>query len=110
LTNSASKHDRVKCLERTTLPSPRLLHHCISDVADQRLTDLDAVHLFDVALNVPRAHPTRIHRQDFVIEASEPGLILLHQPRLELTVAVPGISTSISPKSPFSVFFVAPWR
>ena len=45
-------------------------------MADQRRADLDSIHLFQVTLNIARAHAARIHRQNLLVEAREAAFML----------------------------------
>src|SRR5436190_12965616 len=42
-----------------------------------------------MTLNLTRAHSTRIHRQDLIVEARESALMLDHDFRLEAAVPIP---------------------
>jgi hypothetical protein len=48
--------------------------------------------------------PTRVHRQDLIVKSRPARLILLNDLRREFAIAVAGVSSSISPKSPRTVF------
>src|SRR5436309_848836 len=67
-----------------------LIEHRIGHLADQPRADLDSIHLFQVALNVARAHAPRVHRQNLLVEAREPSFVLGDDLRLERPVPVTG--------------------
>ena len=77
------KQDRVDVLERPGLPLPHIVEDRVGDAADQVMADLDAVELGEVGLDVAHRHPTRVHRDDFLVESVETPLTLRHDLRLE---------------------------
>src|SRR5882762_7483689 len=74
--------------QRPTLPLLHFLDHRIGHVGDQRRRNLDPVHLLQMALNLPRRHPPRIHRDDLVVEARPARLTLGHDLGIERRLAV----------------------
>ena len=82
--------DQVNGIERSILPCTHLIEHRIGHLADQCRADLDSIHLFQVALNVARAHAPRVHRQNLLIEAREASFVLGDDLRLERPVPVTG--------------------
>jgi hypothetical protein len=80
--------DYVQRLQRTALPGAHLVHHFFGDLADQRRTNVHAVHLAQMSLDVARAHAARVHRNDLVVEARPAALVLGQNLRLEAPVAI----------------------
>ena len=80
---------RIQRVERTGLPLRRLGGDRVGDGADQVGRNLGAVDLAQVALDLTRAQAARVERNDLVVEAGQPALILADQHRVEtgLTVA-----------------------
>src|SRR5437764_10923292 len=75
-------------LQRAGLPGRDLLQHRVSDRADQVGRDVDAIELAQMADDLAGAHPTRIHRDDLVVEPWEPALVLGDQLRVKPRLAV----------------------
>src|SRR5262249_51343579 len=67
---------RVDVIERALLPLAHVFHHGVGDTADQVAADLDAVELGQVRLDVARRQPSRVEREDLVVEALEASLTL----------------------------------
>src|SRR3954471_22840027 len=67
------ENQRIDRLQRAGLPGRDLLQHRVSDRADQVGRDVDAIELAQMADNLAGAHPTRIHRDDLVVEPWEPA-------------------------------------
>lgn len=84
------KHNRFDRLLRPVLPRRDLLQHRVGDFGNQRRTHLHGGNLFDVTLDFARRHPACVHRQNLVVEAGKPRLVLGHRLRLECAIAIPG--------------------
>ncbi len=104
------KHDAVERLQRPVLPGPRLLHHPISDFADQAGADLDLVHLLQMPrisrVVIPRAYRDRILSSNPVQRV----WFFLTICGSNSPLRSRGVAISTSPKSPFSVLRVTPFR
>src|SRR4029077_1716702 len=81
--------DRVDGLQRPALPSPHLFYHRVGHLADQRRAHFHAVHLFQMTLDIPRCHPTRIHGQNLLIETRESSFMFGDDLRIVGSVAIP---------------------
>src|ERR1019366_1052643 len=82
-------HDWIQRVQRPTLPTLDLLHHRLGDVGNQRRTYLYLIDLFQVPLDLARAHPSRIHRDDLVVETGKSRLAFADDLRLVTAVAIP---------------------
>src|SRR6266436_8937324 len=80
--------NRIQCLQRPVLPSFHLLDDCVGHFRNQRRAHFHSVDLLQVPLDLPRAHPSRIHRYDFVVESRKSTLVLADDLRLERRVPV----------------------
>ena len=101
---------RVDVVQRPLLPLTHVLHDRVGDAADQVATDLDAVDLGQVRLDVARRQAARVEREDLVVEALETPLALPHDLRLEAALAIPRRLDPTGPCSVASVFAVEPLR
>jgi hypothetical protein len=86
---AVEEHDRVDVLQWPLLPAADVLHDGVGDAADQVAADRNAVDLSKVRLNVAHREPTRIQREDLVVEPLEAALALAHDLRLKRALAVP---------------------
>src|ERR1700693_230441 len=77
-------HDGIQLFQRPTLPGFDFL----AQVGDQRRRNLDAVHLLQMALDLARRHPPRVHRDDLVVKAGPARLALGHDLGIERSLAV----------------------
>jgi len=75
-------------LQRPGLPGGDLVQHRIGDRADQVGRDLDTIQIQQVARDLARAHASRIHRDDLVVEARKAALVLRDQQRVEAALPV----------------------
>src|SRR5205814_6335827 len=69
-------------------PGPHFLHHGVRHLADQSGADLYPILLFQVTLNVARAHAARVHRQNLLVEARKAAFVLGNNLGFEGPVAV----------------------
>jgi hypothetical protein len=81
--------DRVDLLQRPGLPRLDLLQHRVGDIRDRLVGQFRAQRAGQVVLDVAHRHPTRVQRDDHVVEAAGAALPLGHQPRLERRPAIP---------------------
>ena len=77
------------------MPRTHLVQHRFRQLRDHVVADRNAVQVHERALDVARAHPARVQRQDLVPEVTQARLSPLHQLQLERA---------------FSRFFVDPSR
>src|ERR1700730_12633998 len=82
-------HDGIHRFQRTALPDLHLLDHGFGHRRNQTRRYFHPVNLFQMSLDLARAHPPRVHRQDLVVETREASLSLAYDPRLETAVAIP---------------------
>jgi hypothetical protein len=82
------EHQRIDRLQRPRLPGRHFIKHRIGDRRDQVGRHVDAVKLLDMPDDLARAHPTRIHRHDLLVEARKAALILGKQLRVEARLTV----------------------
>jgi len=82
------EHHRIARLQWAVLPGGDLIHDGLGDRRNQAGGCLEAVDFFDVPLNFPGRHATRIHADNLAVELREPALILGDQQRIEGAVAV----------------------
>ena len=80
--------DQVQLLQRAGLPLLDVVEDGVGDAADRVAADLDPVDLLQMLRDLPCRHPARVHRDDLVVEAREPALMLGHDLRLELPLPV----------------------
>jgi hypothetical protein len=71
-------------------PGLHLLDHLVGDPADRLLADRGAVDLVEVSRDLTGRQPAGIQRQHDLVDLGETPLTLLHDHRLEGTVAVSG--------------------
>src|SRR5205823_2222533 len=83
------EQDRVEIIQRPLLPGLYILQDGIGDPADQIPPHRDSVELAQVSLDIPRREPTRVERQDLLVEPLKAPLALSHQPRLKAPVTIP---------------------
>ena len=86
---SVQVDDRIHRLQRTGLPRLHLLQHRVGDIGDRLVGQLGAQGAFQMGLNIPNRHATRIQADDHVRQPTDPALPLRHQPRLEAAQPVP---------------------
>ena len=84
------KHDRPDRFQPSSLPRLDFFSEIFGDLRHQRRRDLRAVQLLDDVLNVARRQPLGVQRQNLLIEARQPTLILAQQQRFKGSVAVAG--------------------
>src|SRR5512144_746739 len=84
------ENQRVESFERPVLPVRHLLQNGIGDGADQVGGNLDAVQLTQMPLDFTGAHAAGVHRDDLLVEAGKPPLVLGDQPRIEGRQPIPG--------------------
>ena len=82
------EHHRIHPLEGPALPRRHFGDDAVGHRADQIRRDLHGVHLREKALNLAHRHPARIEREDLVVKAGKPPLMLGKEPRLEGARAV----------------------
>ena len=80
--------DRIDTLQRPVLPFLHFFDHRVGHLRYQRGADLDSVDVLQVALDFSRRHPTRVHRQDLVIETAEAPLVFAHDLGLKLALPI----------------------
>jgi hypothetical protein len=81
------ENQRIDRLQRPGLPGGDLLHR-IRHRADQVRRHVDAVELAQMPDDLARAHAARVHRDDLVIEAGKPALVLGDKLRIEARLPV----------------------
>ena len=81
---------RVKSFQRPVLPVRHLLQNGIGDGADQVGGNLDPVQLAQMPLDFTGAHAAGVHRDDLLVEAGKPPLVLGDQLRIEGRQPIPG--------------------
>ena len=87
--HAVKEHDGVDVLQRPGLPRTSVVHHRISDPADEVPPDFHAVDLRKVRFDIPRRQTTAIEREDLLVEPLEPALALADDLRVKRPVAVP---------------------
>ena len=80
--------DRVDLLQRPRLPGLDLLKHRVGDLRDGLVRQLGADRAGQMMANVAHRHPTRIQRDDHIVEAAGAPGALRNQPRLKATQPV----------------------
>jgi hypothetical protein len=81
-------HHRINGVQRPRAPFLHLVQDRVGHAADQVGGDLEPVELLEMAPNVAHAHAARVHGDDLVIQAVDPGLALGDQARLEAALPV----------------------
>src|SRR5262249_58960054 len=66
------KEHRVDVVQEALLPLADVVHDGVGDAADQVTTDVDAVQLGKVPLDVPRGQAPPVQGADLVVEAPNP--------------------------------------
>src|SRR5262249_44518761 len=82
------ENQRIDLFQRARLPGGDLLQHRIGDRADQIRRDLNAIEIAQMADDLARAHATRVHRNDLVVEPRKATLVLGDQLRIKAGLAV----------------------
>ncbi len=82
------EHQRIDRLQRPRLPGRYFVQHRVGDGRDQVGRHVDPVNILDMPHDLTRAHPTRIHRHDLLVEAREAALILGKQLRIKARLPV----------------------
>lgn len=82
------EHHRIHRLERSVLPSAHFGHDLIGDGTDQVGTHVHGVYLAQVCLDLAHGHAACVHRDDPVVKAGEPALVLADDLRLEGSMTV----------------------
>ena len=77
------EHQRVAGVERAALPFGHLLQDRTRHRRDEVRRDVDPVKLLEMVTDRARAHATRVHRDDLVVEVGEAPLVLGNQLRVE---------------------------
>jgi hypothetical protein len=80
--------DRIDLIQRARLPGADIINNSIGDGRDQVGRDFDPVNLLQVSLNLTAGYPTRVHRDDLIVEAIKAGLPFLDELRFKLRVTV----------------------
>jgi hypothetical protein len=81
--------DRVELLQRAGLPGLDLLEHRVGDRGDGVVGQLHPQRAGQMVGDVAHGHPTRIQRDDHLVEPAGAAGALRDQPRLEGAGAVP---------------------
>jgi hypothetical protein len=81
--------DRVDLLQRPALPGLDLLEHRISDLGDGLVRQLGAQRAGQVMLDIAHRHPTRVQRNNHLIQAAGTPGALGNQPRLKRPSPIP---------------------
>lgn len=84
------EHHRVYRLQRPMLPGSGLGHDLVGDQADEIRGNLGTVALGQERLDLAHAHPSRVRRDDPVVEPGEAPFVLGNQDRRERAIPVAG--------------------
>ena len=79
---------RIGRIERPGLPGCDVFQNGVRDGADEIGRDVDAVEIVQVADDLPGAHPAGVHRDDLVVEARKPALVLGDELRVKARLPV----------------------
>ena len=70
------------------LPRPGVVHDRVSDAADEVPSDVHAIDLGDVRLDIPRRQAAGVQRQDLVVKALKAPLTLADDLRLKAAITI----------------------
>ena len=80
---------RIEGFQRPVLPVRHLVQDGVGDGADQVGRDVDPVELTQMPLDLADAHAAGVHRDDLLVEAGKPPLVLGDQLRIEGRQPIP---------------------
>jgi hypothetical protein len=81
--------DRVDLLQRPALPGLDLLEHRVSDLPDRLVGQLGAQRAGQVMADITHRHPTRVQRNNHLVQAAAAPGALGNQPRLKRPSPIP---------------------
>ncbi|CAM3332824.1 hypothetical protein KOXY103107_17460 [Komagataeibacter xylinus] len=84
------EHHRIDHLQRPVLPGCHFVQNGVGDDADQVRRSFHPIDFKQMALDLTYAHPTRIHRDDPIIEAGKPPPVAGDQLRIERSRPITG--------------------
>jgi hypothetical protein len=76
-------------IQRARLKLRHFIDDRIRHVGNQGCSDLHAVQILQLCLDIARCQPMSIEREDFLVEAFQPRLMLFDQLRFEAAFAIP---------------------
>jgi hypothetical protein len=83
------ENQRIEGFQSSVLPFRHLLQDVIGDGTDQVGRDVDAIELAQMPLDLAGAHAAGVHRNDLLVKAGKPPLVLGDQLRIEGRQAIP---------------------